>query len=242
MKKMLLFSLSVLIVMSSCGSYEASGAATGAHFGSIIGSAIGGITGGWRGSDIGTLVGMAGGAVVGAAIGKAADEKAEKQAVEYARIRREQRQYNYADSGESGYDPQGRGDDRIMIDGMPGDDNVPAKLEISNARLLDASRDGCLTRGETARVVFEIRNLSEKPVYNVQPSVTELTGNRHIHISQNVLVENIEPHQTIRYTAQVKADSGLRNGEAVIRVSVFLNNHELSSQTRDYRITTMKRP
>ena len=69
-----MLSLGVLLMMSSCGSYEATGAYTGAHFGSIIGSAIGGISGGWRGSNVGSLVGMAGGAVVGAAIGKAADD------------------------------------------------------------------------------------------------------------------------------------------------------------------------
>ena len=47
MKKMLILSLGMLLVLSSCGTYEGAGAYTGAQFGSIVGSAIGGITGGW---------------------------------------------------------------------------------------------------------------------------------------------------------------------------------------------------
>lgn len=234
MKKMLILSLSVLLVMSSCGSYEASGAYTGAQFGSIIGSAIGGITGGWHGHDVGSLVGLAGGAVVGAAIGKAADNKAEQRYNE--RVQQRNRQYG---ADESGFDPQGRGDDRIMLDGFA--TVAPQKLEILHAQLLDASRDGKLTRGESAHVVFEIHNPSSQPVYNVQPAVMEVTGNKHIHISENILVESIQPKQTIRYTAQVKADNGLRNGEAVIRIAVLQGGREVTSESRDFRFITTKR-
>ena len=238
MKKMLILSLSVLLVMSSCGSYEAAGAYTGAQFGSIIGSAVGGLSGGWRGHNVGTLVGMAGGAVVGAAIGAAADNKAEQRYAE----RVQQRNQRY-ETDDSGYDPSGRGDDRIMIDGMKGSSLTagPVKLEIGNVRLVDDSGDGQLTRGESARIVFEIRNASSQPVFGVQPSVMETTNNKHIHISENILVECIQPNETIRYTAQIKADNGLRNGEAVIRVGVFQAGREVTSQTHDYRILTKKR-
>lgn len=236
MKKMFILSLGLLLMMSSCGTYEATGAYTGAQFGSIIGSAIGGITGGWRGHDVGTLIGMAGGAAVGAAIGKAADERAEQRYAE----RVQQRTQRYAD--DSGFDPEGRGDDRIMIDGFSSaPPSAPARLEISNARLLDASHDGCLTRGESARVVFEISNPSSQPVYGVQPSVIEITGNKHIHISENILVESILPNQSIRYTAQVKADNRLKDGEAVIRVSVFHAGREITSQARNFKVVTTKR-
>ena len=240
MKKVLIPSLGVLLTMSSCGSYEGMGAYTGAQFGSIIGSAVGGLSGGWRGHNVGTLVGMAGGAVVGAAIGAAADNKAEQRYAE----RVQQRNQRY-ETDDSGYDPSGRGDDRIIIDGMRGGGSnalaAPRALEISHARLLDANRDGLLTRGEAAHVVFEITNNSAAPVYSVQPSVREITGNRHVHISENILVECIEPHQTIRYTAQVKADNGLRNGEAVIRVAVFQAGREVTSQTKEFRLATAKR-
>lgn len=238
MKKIMVISLGLLLVMSSCGTYEATGAYTGAQFGSIIGSAIGGITGGWRGHDIGAIVGMAGGAAVGAAIGKAADNQAERRYSE----RVQQRQQRY-EANESGFDPEGRGDDRIMIDGFSSAPTVsaPIPLEIRNAHFVDASRDGYLTRGEAAHVVFEIYNPSTKPAFGVQPSVTEVTGNKHVHISENILVECIQSQQSIRYTAQVKADNGLKNGEAVIRVSVFQGGKEISSQSRNFRVVTTKR-
>lgn len=249
MKKMLILSLGLLLMLSSCGTYEGSGAYAGAHFGSIVGSVIGGINGGWRGSNVGSLVGMTGGAIVGAAIGRAADEKAEARAAErYDRYRqataqRNAQRYDYG-YDDSGYDPEGRGDDRIMLDGMSGGPagvSDPVVLEIRNARFLDTSRDGFLTRGETARVVFEIYNPSSVPVFGVQPSVLEVTGNKHIFISENVLVESILPKQTIRYTAQVKTDKRLKDGQAIFRVSVLQRGREIASQSRDFKVNTAKR-
>ena len=243
MKKIVVLAVSALLVMSSCGSYEAAGAYTGAHFGSIIGSAIGGINGGWRGHEVGSLIGLAGGAVVGAAIGKAADEKAEARATErYERHRQANAARHQQDDiyGSDAFDPSGRGDDRIMIDGLAPGPTAPAALQINNARLLDATRDGWLSRGESARMVFEIHNPTSMPVYGVQPSVIEVTRNKHIHISENILVECIQPNETIRYTAQVKADNRLKDGEAVIRISVLQSGREISSQSRDFRIRTSK--
>ena len=240
MKKMLILSLSALLMMSSCSSYKAAGAYTGAHFGSVIGSAIGGLSGGWRGSDMGTLIGMAGGAAVGAAIGAAADNaEANRRTGNYEKRNSVNARQAAKDSG---YDPRGRGDDRISFDGgMASSYAAPSALQIVNVQMHDASRDGRLTRGEAAHVVFEIRNTSSVPVYGVQPSVREVSGNKHIHISENILVECILPKETIRYTAQVKADNGLRNGEAVIRVSMFQAGREIASQARQLRIVTSKR-
>ena len=235
MRKMFMLSLSALLILSSCSSYKAAGAYTGAHFGSVVGSAIGGISGGWRGSDVGTLIGMAGGAAVGAAIGAAADNAEAKRRVEN-RNGEKARQA----AKESGFDPHGRGDDRISFNGNVGH-AAPSALQINRVQMQDASRDGKLTRGESARIVFEIRNTSSVPVYGVQPSVCEVSGNKHIHISENVLVECIQPKETIRYTAQVKADKGLRNGEAIVRISVFQAGREISSQARQLRIPTSKR-
>ena len=82
MKKILIFSLGAVILLSGCGTYAGEGAFVGASFGSVIGSAVGGISGGFRGSDIGTLVGMAGGAVVGGAIGAQADNARQTQIAE----------------------------------------------------------------------------------------------------------------------------------------------------------------
>ena len=239
MKKIVVLSVGALLLLSSCGTYEGAGAVTGAQFGSIIGSAIGGITGGWRGSDVGSLVGMAGGAVVGAAVGRAADKKEEQRYQEY-RERRLDRMRPQSERDESGFDPNGRGDDRITFDNHYAK-MAPVALEIRNARLLDASRDGILVRGEEARMVFEIYNPTAEPAFGVLPVVAEVTGNKHIHISENVMVEGIGAGQTIRYTAMIKADNGLRNGHAVIRVSVMQGNKELQKQAREFPIQTCRR-
>lgn len=253
MKKGLVILVSAMILMTSCGSYTAEGAATGGWFGSMIGSAIGGIAGGPRGSDVGSLIGMAGGAMVGAAIGQAADNAERQKYEDYkaARQRSKQRTALQRQSDDYGYgtdvDVNGGGDDRLYGFGEDLNSssyvgaNAPVALEIRNARLLDSTRDGVLTRGEEARMVFEIYNNSDRPVFGVQPSVSEVTGNKHIHISDNIMIESIAPGKGVRYTASIKADSGLKNGEAVIRIGVLQGNKEITSQARQFTFITSKR-
>ena len=257
MKKVLVMSVGAMLFLSSCGTYTGSGAATGGYFGSIIGSAIGGITGGWRGSDVGQLVGMAGGAIVGAAIGSAADKaEQEKYEAHKAQVQRNierNRQRNYdqgnANDGvdDSGFDASNSGDDRLYGFGENFNTAPVASadalesLEIRNPCIVDASRNGVLVRGEEARMVFEIYNHSSKPVYRVLPTVMEVTGNKHVHVSQNVMVEGIMPGKGIRYTASIKADRGLRDGQAVFRIGVRLGNKEVPSQTKEFPIRTSKR-
>ncbi len=248
MKKVLLISVGALLLLNSCGTYTASGAATGGWFGSVIGSAIGGISGGHRGSNVGTLIGMAGGAVIGAAVGQAADQAEQRKYEEYKAARqrtRSNRNNDYSYQDNSGFDATNSGDDRLY--GFGEDFSTSSSsvaqggLEIRNARLLDSSRDGVLIRGEEARMVFEIYNTSDKVIRNVQPAVAEVTGNKHIHISENILIESIAPGKGVRYTASVKADNGLRDGEAVIRIGVLQANKEITSQTRNFTVATRKK-
>ena len=265
MKKGLLILVSAMVLLSSCGTYTGQGAATGGWFGSMIGSAIGGISGGHRGSDVGSLIGMAGGAIVGAAIGQAADNAEQQKYEDYKAARQRARQrtisqrqiddYDDRDNDrdddrddDSGFDANKAGDDRLYgfgedLSGSPSYSGAtaPVALEIRNARMLDASRDGVLMRGEEARVVFEIYNNSSKPVFGVQPSVAEVTGNKHIHISENILIESIAPGRGVRYTASVKADSSLKDGTAVIKIGVLQANKEITSQSRQFTIQTRKR-
>lgn len=262
MKKFGLVSVSALLLLSSCGTYTGTGAYAGGMFGSIIGSAVGGITAGRHGSNVGTLIGMAGGAAVGAAVGAAADNAQQRKYEEYREERQQQmesRQRNYGgqvqsqgrydDQADSGYDPTGSGDDRLYGFGEDLGSSTTttlktdklADIEIRNARIVDASRDGELARGEEARMIFEIYNNSSEPAYNVLPSVSEVTGNKHIRISENVLVESIRPGKGIRYTAVIKADSRLKDGEAIIRIGVFQGNKEIASQAREFIVKTSKR-
>lgn len=277
MKKQAIILLSAALLLGSCGSYNTNeGLYAGATFGHVIGSAIGGLAGGPRGHEWGSLIGTIGGAAAGAAIGSATD-KAQQRDRAQARQQRTQRQrsnrsynddyYSGYSQDDSGFDPQGRGNDIITFDGEGGaadnyqggstgsyyNDNpvanAPASmrianapaLEIRNARILEAQRDGVLTRGEECRVVFEILNNSDHPVFNVNPFVEDATGNRHVKISQNLNIESIAPHQGVRYTASILADNRLKDGEIVVRLGVAQGRREVTSQTRLFNVPTAKR-
>ena len=155
------------------------------------------------------------------------------------------------DSDDSGFDSSNSGDDRLFgfdenFGSAPGKAPAPVAvagqaIEIRNPHFVDASRDGVLVRGEEARMVFEVFNKSDKPIYRVLPTVVEVTGNKHIHVSQNVMVESIMPGKGIRYTATIKADDRLRDGDAVIRIGVMQGNKDVPSQSREFAIKTSKR-
>lgn len=254
------------MLISSCGTYAGEGAGAGAYLGSILGSAIGGISGGPRGSDMGTLIGMAGGAVVGAAVGNAAEQREQQKYEAY----KQERQQRFENRGQdnSGFDPNNGGDDRIEFEGFEQPktttvrpSNVPVQsisvdqlrdaapgyklnynkqVELRNALFNDADRDGVIKAGEECKLSFEIMNNSDETLYNVFPTVIETTGNKHIHISPSLRVESIAPHSGVRYTASVYGDSRLKNGEAIINVSVSQGNKHLTTDIKEFRIPTMR--
>ena len=243
MKKMMVWAVGATLLLSSCSSNTGAGAYTGAQFGSILGSAIGGISGGPRGSDIGTIVGMAGGAMIGGAIGNAADQKARGE-------------MDNDNPSNSGYDSTNSGDDRIDFDGgdatsgnyeykQPSSpaDNVythsAPTVEIRNARFIDADGNDTISRGEMCKVVFEVYNNGLQPVYNVVPTVAEMTGNKHIYISQPICVEKIEAYKGVRYTVMVKADNRLKDGTIKLCCSV-LQNGEAISKVTEFNVETRK--
>ena len=238
MKKIVMMMIGAAVLMSSCDTYQASGAYTGSMFGNMVGSAIGGIAGGWRGHEIGSLVGTVGGAVVGASIGKAADERRERRYEERA-SRRQQQRYEQRNSRRSDqrYDQYPSAGQQSQ---MSYSANGQA-LVVRNAAIYEDNQDGRLTRGEKCTVVFEIANTTSDPVYDVYPLVDEKTGNKHIHISPNLRVESIAPHQAIRYTASLVADNGLKDGQIKVLVGVAQGNSIVDSQTRAFTVPTSKR-
>ena len=239
MKKVLFTLIAACLLMSSCGSYESTGAYTGAQFGNVLGSAIGGLTGGWRGHEIGSIIGTVGGAAAGAAIGAAADRKQEQKYQQRVNSRMpKQQQTPQYDADDSGFDPQMRGDDRISFFS----DNASDALIVRNASIVEEVPDQRITRGERCKVVFEITNISDHPVYDVIPLVQERTGNKHIHISPSTRVESIAPHSTIRYTASLFADNRLREGQAKVVVQVAQSDRIIDSTTRVFNVRTSKRP
>lgn len=294
------------MLLSSCGTYTASGAYTGSSLGSILGSAIGGISGGPRGSDVGTIVGMAGGAIIGGAIGHQADKQREEGLAQYRQDRADRvsrrhsssaaPRYNdgavpYSYNGSNGddgvYDTPNNGtapysyngstgDDVVIDDSGSGDDRLydfnspdytgsysvqqpttelPASssvenlaeglaytphIEIRNARIVDSNQDQLISRGELCKVIFEVYNTGQKPVYDIQPSVVEATGNKQIFISPGMHVERLMPGAGIRYTAMLKAGPRLGNGSVRICLSVLQGANAISKVT-EFEVPTSKK-
>lgn len=165
--------------------------------------------------------------------------------------------YGYDNQGDansgSGFDANNGGDDRIYdfkgsdysgnYSAKQPDVNMPMQssvdnlaenlkytpdIEIKNARFVDDNQDGKIERGELSKVIFEVYNRSNHTLYDVVPTVVEATGNRHIMISPNMHVESIQPGKGIRYTALVKADNRLKDGNAQFCVSVVQGNKKIS--------------
>lgn len=75
MRNLIIGMLVCLLMLTSCGSYQATGAAYGGMGGALLGGSIGGIFGGRYGRDVGTLVGAAIGATAGSAVGAEQDRR-----------------------------------------------------------------------------------------------------------------------------------------------------------------------
>jgi len=252
------------------GAGAATGGYFGSMVGSMIGGISDGRRGSNLGGLVGLAGGAVLGAVVGNAadreIARSREEdyqraREERYARRHANARGNYDGYEPATADNGYFDPTNSGDDRITFDNTPSTPATPATtpsttttppatavqpavkkgLIIRNAQFDDANHDGVLVAGEECRVSFEIMNYTDRPVYDIQPLVYDLTGNKHIHISQNLHVESIMPNRGIRYTATIKGDSRLKNGEARIRLGVAQGNRELDDQSKEFVVTTRKR-
>lgn len=106
--------------------------------------------------------------------------------------------------------------------------NTDGKLTIKNVRFTDTDGDGRLNGGEIGRVMFEIYNNTKSPIYNFMPTVVEADANKRIYISPSVRVENIMPDQGLRYTAMVKADRRIKDGQIRLMVSAQKDGRPIS--------------
>lgn len=165
----------------------------------------------------------------------------------------------------SGFDPEGRGDD-VLYDFNGSDytgnytatspkDVVPTvrydairtperhadkPLEVRNARFVDDNEDHKINAGELSKVIFEVYNTSHNTVYDVQPIVVETTGNKRIHVSGTIHIEQIQPGKGVRYTAMVKADRKLKNGNAAFRIYAVTGNNNMASNISEFHIQTVR--
>lgn len=208
MKKTFIGILALAIVCSSCGTGRMAsgdsgaiftGAAIGGNIGGAIGGLIGDSNGGWRGGYRGSAIGTIIGTVAGAAIGNAAT--APKQPEEYSyRVERTQ---PYPTCSEAQKAP-----------------SATDCLKIRNIRFIDADRNHIISSGESSKVIFEIINEGAQTAYNVIPIVAETTGMKRIYISPSVMIEQITPHNGVKYTANINAGERIKTGEIIIHIAV----------------------
>ncbi|MDO4159070.1 MAG: hypothetical protein Q4D41_01265 [Prevotellaceae bacterium] len=174
--------------------------------------------------------------------------------------------YSQQAQDDSGFDPTGSGDD-VLYDFNNSDytgnysaadaehvttsvsydkisnvqDVSRPDLEIRNARFVDDNEDRKLNAGELCKVIFEVYNNTSSPIYDVQPTVIETSGNKYIYISNSIHVEKIAPGKGVRYTAMVKAGSRLKNGVSCFRVYAVQGNGNMSSNVCEFNVVTSKK-
>lgn len=171
---------------------------------------------------------------------------------------------NDTDNYTSGFDATNSGDDRIYDfsssdytgnysaqtpkEQMPQNSSVEdmaqsftytPSIEIRNARFVDDNEDGKIQRDEICKIIFEVINRGNQPLTDVVPTVIETNGNRHIFISPSMHIESIAPGKGIRYTALIKADNRLKEGNARFCVSVIQGGKAIS-KVSEFNIPTIR--
>ena len=127
--------------------------------------------------------------------------------------------------------PSSQSVDASRVEQIFGNAKSDGKLTIRNVRFADSNSDGVLSGEEIGQVSFEIYNETDAPIYNFDPSVVEAEANKRIYISPSVRVENIMPGQGLRYTATVKADRRIKDGEIRLLVSAQKEGKPISYVT-----------
>ena len=135
--------------------------------------------------------------------------------------------------------PSSQSVDASRVEQIYGKAKSDGKLTIRNVRFADSNGDGMLSGDEIGRVSFEIYNETDVPIYNFDPSVVEAEANKRIYISPSVRVENIMPGQGLRYTATVKADRRIKDGEIRLLVSAQKEGKPISYVTV-VKVTTQR--
>ncbi len=243
------------------GSGAYTGGMFGSILGSAIGGISDGPRGSDVGTLVGLVGGAVVGAAVGNAADEKRQSDLEQYRADKAEraAARAQRQQSYAssstyDSYDSGYDATNSGDDRLYdfsssdytgsysaqqpetsmqsrVEGLGSAYSYSPSIEVRNARFVDDNQDGTLQRGEYAKVIFEVYNSSEATLYDVVPTVVETSGNKRISISPSMHIESLQPGKAVRYTAMVKADNRLKDGNAAFEVLVIQGNTTISKVT-----------
>ncbi len=244
------------------------GSILGSAIGGITGGASGSDLGQIVGTGVGAAIGAAIGEQADKKAEERSEKRRERIEQRRREMEREDYGYNGEESAygqyppsDSGFDENNGGDDRIFD--FKGSDYTgtysaqqpsagesaqqePTRttgtlpIEIRNARFVDDNQNRQINRDELCKVIFELWNNSSQTLHDVQPIVTEETGNKHLDISPTIHVEQLEPGKAIRYTALVRADKKLKPGNAVIRVAAVRGNNIPISEPLFFNIPTEK--
>ncbi len=195
-KRSALILISSALLLSGCvtsrsASDNAGAVWTGAAVGGQVGSAIGGLIGESNHGWRGSYRGSAIGSIVGTVAGAAI-----AHAITTPREKEER-----------------------PVHSSPTSSSLE-QLQIRNIRFIDEGRNRIVNSGEDCKIIFDIMNEGNHPAYNVVPVVVETTGMKRIHLSPSVMVERINPHEGVKYTANLSAGERIKNGEIVIHIAI----------------------
>lgn len=211
MKQAFAYFLASALLCSGCATLQqgdpaatTTGAYIGGTLGNNIGGLIGGNNGGWRGSYRGSLIGTLVGTLAGAAVGSAITAQREKELPSDAYAPESRPVYP---SGDNTSVPQA---------------SLPA-LRIHKIRFIDDNRNHRMDASESAKVIFEIMNEGDTPLYNVLPVVETAGKVKHLRISPSAMIEQIAPGMGIRYTATISTDRKWRGDAVTFRVAAALS-------------------
>lgn len=165
---------------------------TGAAIGGNVGSAIGGLIGDSGHSRHGGYRGSAIGTIVGTLAGAAI--------------------------GHAVSTPR-RQPDEHTVQRVPANEALEA-VHIRNIRFIDAGRDQTVDAGEECKIVFDIVNEGEQTATQIIPSVTEVSGMKHVYLSQSVMVDELGAGEGVKYTAHLSTGRKLKNGTLTIRIAL----------------------
>lgn len=185
----------------------------GAQVGGMAGAIIGEGLDGYGGSLFGSLIGTVSGALLANAATTPRQEEGYSMDETYA----------YAAEKGRGYPA------------MTGN----TSLAIRKIRFIDADRNRTIDANETAKIIFEVMNTGRTDVYQVTPVIKELNEVKHLYISPSATIECIPAGDGIRYTANIRTDKKLKDGEALFQITVWEGNRGAVS-SRTFSIPTRR--
>ena len=117
---------------------------------------------------------------------------------------------------------------------------APSGLRITNIRFIDDNRNHTIDAEEKCKLIFDIVNEGDVSAYNVTPIVEEVSGMKHIGISQSAQISYLPQGDKVRYTVTIVGGKRLKSREAVFRVYTTESNGSISD-AHEFSLPTQKR-